>query len=246
MRSLGWRIPAERLVNREVVFATHGFNVSYAAGVHALARLEHDLGLAGRFLFVGVLWPGDYWLPVVNYPSEAADAVRCGRLLARFADATLDGARSISFVSHSLGARLVLEAVKRMRHPAREVCLLAAAVDDDCLATEQYAGACANAQRVTVLASTSDMVLRLAYPGGDFLSDVGGDDDSPWCKALGYEGPHPRGLAHVEHAQIASTARYGHGDYLPPSELNTVNAKTTHVRDFVREVMLGSPHAWPV
>src|SRR5262249_19125517 len=103
MKTLGWTIPRERIEGREVVVAVHGFNVGYAQGVHVLAALERDLALASQFVFVGVLWPGDYWIPVVNYPAEAGDAVRCGRLLARFANKNLRAATAVSFVSHSLG-----------------------------------------------------------------------------------------------------------------------------------------------
>src|SRR5262249_42570014 len=57
------------------------FNVSYAAAVPLLTALERTLHLGPRFLFVGVLWPGDWWVPAINYPAEADDAVRCGERL---------------------------------------------------------------------------------------------------------------------------------------------------------------------
>jgi esterase/lipase superfamily enzyme len=244
LRTLGWEIPPPRVAGREVVFATHGFNVSYAGGVHSLAGLERDLALPPRFVFVGVLWPGDYWIPAVNYPAEAADAVRCGRLLARFVNRTLGVAAGVSFVSHSLGGRLILEAVKHLERPAREVCLAAAAVDDDCLARAQYDDARRNAARVSVLASTKDLVLRLAYPVGDFLSDVFYDDDSPWHAALGYRGPRPAALEHVAPAQIPAGDAYGHGDYFPAGTSPT-DPKTQRAVTFVAESLLGVPHGWP-
>ena len=191
LRPLGASLPEERTLGREVVFATHGFNVSRKQGIHALAQLERDLGLRAELVFVGVLWPGDFWTPVINYPAEAEDAVRCGRLLAKFANETLARARGVSLVSHSLGGRLVLEAAKHLARPAHEVCLLAAAVDDDCLSTKQYAAARERTGRISVLASQKDTVLRLSYPVGDFFSDLFYDDDSPARKALGYHGPHP-------------------------------------------------------
>ena len=50
--------PAELATGKEVVFATHGFNVSQGEGGHALTALERTLWLpAQRFFFVGVLWP---------------------------------------------------------------------------------------------------------------------------------------------------------------------------------------------
>lgn len=245
LRSLEWLTVPARFAGRHVVFATHGFNVSYVAGVHALAELERALQLDSRFVVVGVLWPGDWWIPVVNYPAEASDAVRCGQRLARFVDDWLAGASAVSFVSHSLGARLVLEAAQGIRRRARQVCVMAAAADDDCLFGPQYAAACRNADRVTVLASRKDVVLKIAYPVGDFVSDVLlRDDDSPWRAALGYHGPRPmQPVAGVVPAQIPDAQGYNHGDYLPP--LGAAPGRWSRPAQFVRECLLDVPHPWP-
>ena len=213
-------------------------------GVHALARLEHELALPARFLFVGVLWPGDFWIPFINYPAEAGDAVQCGRALARYANAHLTAASDLSFISHSLGGRLVLEAVRQLGRRAREVCLLAAAVDDNCLSTRQYQLARQNAARISVLASRGDTVLRLAYPFGDFFSDVFYDDDSPSRAALGYHGPRPRLGPETVHAQIPGK-RYGHGDYLPPADLAERIALQAQPIRWIAEALQGRTHAWP-
>jgi len=242
LRYLGQTLPAARIAGREVVFVTHGFNVSRREGVHALARLERDLNLPSAFVFVGVLWPGDWWIPVINYPAEAGDAVQCGRLLAMFVNTSLSLAGDVSLVSHSLGGRLVLEAVKHLSRPAREVCVLAAAVDDDCLTSPQYDAARKNAKRISVLASRGDLVLRVAYPAGDFFSDIFYDDDNPARKALGYHGPRPR-ADRVLHAQIPDH-QYGHGDYFPPADLNKPNG-TQKPEAFISEALLGVPHGWP-
>ncbi len=188
LRYLGQTLPAARIAGREVVFVTHGFNVSRREGVHALARLERDLNLPSAFVFVGVLWPGDW----------------C--------------------------------------RPAREVCVLAAAVDDDCLTSPQYDAARKNAKRISVLASRGDLVLRVAYPAGDFFADIFYDDDNPARKALGYHGPRPR-ADRVLHAQIPDH-QYGHGDYFPPADLNKPNG-TQKPEAFISEALLGVPHGWP-
>ena len=245
LTSLGHALPDDRVAGREVVFVTHGFNVSREEGVHSLARLESHLQLGPAFVFVAVLWPGDFWIPVINYPAEAEDAVRCGRLLANFANTTLQLASGVSLVSHSLGGRLILEVAKHLDRPAREVCLLAAAVDDDCLTTQQYSAARANSQQISVLASRKDVVLRIAYPAGDFFSDLFYDDDSPSRKALGYHGPRPRAVDKVHHGQIPPCEKFGHGDYLPPSDLQDTNSKVAKPEAFISETLLGLPHAWP-
>lgn len=239
-----WTLPESAVAGKEILFATHGFNVSYREGLEVLAQLELDLQLPSSFTFVGILWPGDWWIPAINYPSEADDAVTCGQRVARFANRHLRAARAISFVSHSLGGRLVLEATRALERRAHEVCVLAAAVDDDCLATEQYADVRRNAERVSVLASRKDVVLGTAYPIGDFLSDLlWRDNDSPWRAALGYHGPRPAGLDHVAHGQIADQAGYGHGDYLRYS--NAPDVKTSLVTRFIRETLAGQPRTWP-
>ena len=122
-----------RAAGRDILFATHGFNVNFQDGARSLGRLEEMLQLPPSAFYVAVLWPGDFWIPAVNYPFEGADAKDSGRRLAAFCNRRLGAARSISFVTHSLGARLALEAVKNLDRKARAVCLTAAAVDDDCL-----------------------------------------------------------------------------------------------------------------
>lgn len=103
-----------RAAGKDILFAAHGFNVNYENGARSLGRLDVSLGLTGPEMFIGILWPGDWWLPAVNYPFEGATSIRCGDRLARYCNAQLGGARSLSFVSHSLGARVVLEAVEKV------------------------------------------------------------------------------------------------------------------------------------
>ena len=62
---------AQRALGKDVLFAAHGFNVDFENGARSLARLEAALDLDASEVFVGILWPGDFWLPFVNYPFEA-------------------------------------------------------------------------------------------------------------------------------------------------------------------------------
>jgi len=162
-------------------------------------------------------------------------------------DAHMGQAASINLVSHSLGGRVVLEAVKRMQLPVRQVCLTAGAVDNDVLA-KQYAAAKAKAGRISVLASRNDRVLRLAYPLGDFGSDVlFGDQDSPWRGALGLKGPKPRETPpKVDHRQIPDAPAYDHGDYFPPGKADAAAgaALWNRAADYIRRALDGGPDAW--
>lgn len=245
---VSWRpltaLPAERFVGREIVFVTHGFNVNLERGVRSLTRLEQALSLPPGFVVIGVLWPGDWWIPVINYPAEAGDAVRCGRYLSTFCNDALVHAAAFSFVSHSLGARVVLECVKRLKRKAREVCVMAAAADDDCLTSKQYDRVRGNAQRVSVLASKGDRVLRIAYPLGDFFSDVFYDDDRATRAALGYHGPRPLPPEAVVHSQIPGRV-YRHDDYLPSDDLRKKIEKQHQPIQWVSEALRGLPFSWP-
>ena len=239
---------ATSVAGRDVVLAIHGFNVSRPHGVGSLAALEDNLKLAPNYRFFGVLWPGDFWLPVVDYPWEAAHAVTSGRHIAAYCNRVFPGANSISFISHSLGGRVLLEAIQNMDRPATQVCIAAGAVDDDCLAG-QYLRAEQNAGRICVLSSMSDKVLQLAYPAGDFISDVLlGDNDSPWEAALGRAGPKPPYAPPVFEEPIPPALGYDHGDYFPPSSPVVPPPKSPKwpkAVDYMRRVVTGQASYWP-
>ena len=237
-----------RAAGRDILFATHGFNVNFQDGARSLGRLEEMLQLPPSAFYVAVLWPGDFWIPAVNYPFEGADAKDSGRRLAAFCNRRLGAARSISFVTHSLGARLALEAVKNLDRKARAVCLTAAAVDDDCL-TAEYQTAFANADVISLLASRKDRVLQLAYPVGDPIGDLLNLGQSPFRRALGRRGPPQPIGATVPPWQIPDNAGYNHGDYLPPSGANASfpdpNGKWVRTSGFMREAFDEATRTWP-
>ena len=206
-----------RIRGLDLVLATHGFNVSRGDGVKALSLWSQAFALPGNALFIGVLWPGDSkFFPVISYPFEGDEAIASGRLLARFLNAQATHAASLSFVSHSLGGRTILEAVKNLQRKARRVVLMAAAIEDNCLEKE-YQAAAANAEQIYTLASRKDRVLQFAFPLGNPVGQVVMHGHPYFEQALGREGPeHPipseqRGGAW----QIPDGWKYGHGDYLP-------------------------------
>lgn len=223
---------------RDLLFGVHGFNVGFGDGVRQMAQLERRLALPPPASFFGILWPGDFFLPVVNYPFEAEDAVICGRRLAALCNGTFGGAASISFVAHSLGSRLVLEAAANLRRKARTMCLAAAAVDRDAL-SRHYSAAVRNCETISVLSSRRDMVLQVAYPVGDLVSDLLGDPDSPFGGALGYSGPHPPPGPTVRHRPIPNRFQCNHWHYLPQGRF------WEPVAEFVRAGLTGSDAFWP-
>jgi hypothetical protein len=253
LRAIG-SIELQNLVaGRNVLIATHGFNVSYQHGACSLGNLDAYLaslgGLTASDLYLGLLWPGDFWIPVINYPFEGGHAMDCGRRVAAFCNNQLAAAQSISFVSHSLGARVVLQAVAGMSRRASSVCLLAAAINRDCLATE-YNAAAANCDAITLRASHADLVLKLAFPAGDPVADLLHADHQLFETALGYAGPPaPVASPVLSPWQIPDSCGYDHGDYLPPSSGPLPDPrpapKWPRAANFILRTWLGQRPSWP-
>jgi hypothetical protein len=221
------QLPSERFGSlaqgRDVLLATHGFNVSREHGINALSRWSALLALPPSALFVGVLWPGDSaFLPVIDYPFEGQEAIQAGRLLARFLAQQAGQAASLSFVSHSLGARVVLEAIQGLAVKVRRVTLMAGAIEDDCFARE-YKSAADNCEQLWTLASREDWVLKFAFPIGNVAGEVIMHGHPYFNAAIGRRGPaQPIPLDKRGGAwQIPDGWDFGHGDYLP-SQANGV------------------------
>ena len=203
-----------------VVFLVHGFNVSRPEGQAALSQFAAALTSTRNDAHVVVTWPGDSWAKAAGYPLEGNDADDSAREIVRFIDRVLPAGTVLSFASHSMGGRVVMETIKRLpagRYVVAQACVMAGAIDDFSLAwNKAYLGAVQRSERVTVLASQGDKVLRFAYPAGDFLQsflffwkDVAG-------KALGLRGPRAKDRSpvppNVLHVQIPDLARVNHGD----------------------------------
>jgi len=241
---------------KHVFFITHGFNVSYADGVRSLARFAARLALPENVLVVGVLWPGDFYIPVVNYPAASVPAMESGAALGDLCNKQFAGALSLSFFSHSLGARVVLEAVKALKNrKAHMLCISAGAVNDDCL-TGEYKTVVGNTVHTYNLASAKDTVLQIAFPVGDLIGQLFVHDHSLFQEALGRHGPNPPAPSPTDPHQIPDVQGYDHGNYLassapapvPPTNPNDPldNALKWHrVCDFVGQAYNAALRPWP-
>lgn len=208
---------AERIRGRDLVLATHGFNVSRGEGVKSLSLWAQACRLPPSSLFIGVLWPGDSkFFPVISYPFEGDEGIASGRLLAAFLNREAAQAASMSFVSHSLGARTMLEAVKNLDRKARHLILMAGAIEDNCL-NKEYQAAADNAEEIYTLASRKDRVLQFAFPLGNPVGQIVMRGHPYFETALGREGPEQPIPAEQRGGawQIPDDWKYGHGDYLP-------------------------------
>ena len=182
-----------RIAGRYVLLASHGFNVCRAEGIQTLSNwgsLVASYFPAGEpFTFVGILWPGDsIWAHGLDYPDEPKVADEAGALLGPFVDANFQDAASISFASHSLGARVVLATIKNMTSKVRRLALMAGAIDDNCL-SKDFADAAASVDVISALASKKDTVLSRLYPLGNLIAGII-DEGHPWWRAaIGHHGP---------------------------------------------------------
>ncbi|MGA7341099.1 MAG: alpha/beta hydrolase [Terracidiphilus sp.] len=206
-----------------VLIGTHGFNVNCSDGIECLSAWEALLQLPASSVFVGLLWPGDSEsIYALSYPEEPKNAMDAGAMVGQYVDANFADAASISFASHSLGTRVVLQAIATMNRRVRRAILMAGAVSDDCL-TAEFASVPAKVDTLSLLTSQQDAVLRWAFPIGDFAAEIVDRDHPWWESALGRFGPKVAPPNYQPSCQIPDAWNYGHGDYLsvkPPARIS--------------------------
>lgn len=216
---------AELEAHSHITFLLHGYNVDQTEGKKSLRRLADSLPHAqGAGAIVAVLWPGDGKLGALSFPFDVNDADDTTKALLRFLFEKIHLRRdqTLSFVTHSLGARVALgtiDALTRRGFPIGQVCLMAAALDRNSLANPgEYRRAVNATKRISVLASKKDKVLKWAYPVGDLAETLFHWRDSPRL-ALGYAGPkHHQSHqvpGNVFPKQIPKSRKSNHGHYLP-------------------------------
>jgi Alpha/beta hydrolase of unknown function (DUF900) len=187
---------ANAIQGRNVLLGTHGFHVNREGGIENLHHWNSWLLTNPDCFFVGVLWPGDSkWVPFIDYPIEGDEAIKSGKLLADYLVAKFSGAASLSFASHSLGARVMLETIRHLPGPPSSprlvsLTMMAGAIDDTCLVNE-YSDSVGKLTKVSVLASKEDEVLKLAFPAGNPVAGIVTRGEPYWHGAIGRYGPNP-------------------------------------------------------
>ena len=208
------------IYGKDVLIATHGFNVNQASGIQCLSAWEPLLLLPASAAFVGLLWPGDSdSVYALSYPVEPKNAMDAGTMTGQFVDANFGNAASVSFVAHSLGTRVVLQAVATMNRRVRRLILMAGAVSDDCL-TNEFATVPGKVDSISVLTSMEDVILQWAFPLGDYVAELVDKSHPWWESALGRFGPKTAPPNFQPPSQIPNGWNYGHLDYLrtdPPA-----------------------------
>ena len=203
---------------RDVLIAAHGFNVNRADGINSLSNWGSLVGsnlVGAPFAFLGLLWPGDsVWAHGLDYPDEPKVADQTGALIGPFIDAHFGQAASVSFASHSLGARVVLSTIENMTMPVRRLTLMAGAIDDNCLNTE-FQKTAAKIGTISVLSSRKDTVLSEAFPLGNFFAGIIAAGHPWWRGAIGRGGPVQAWPSNFRSPfEIPDEWQFNHGNYL--------------------------------
>lgn len=198
-----------------IVLLVHGYNSSPAKAYKAFLPFKWDLldrapALTGQVGFV--TWPG-YWSNVfspTSYHWMVRRAKDCAAELQRYIEerADITGARpTIVVVAHSLGCRLVLEALKELnpaQQAAVQLVLMAAAYPVN-LASQNAMKL--RPLRSVVLFSSSDSVLR--GPWFALGEKLAGDAGGGWPEAVGVWG-RPMFSAWLTREPMDD---FGHGTY---------------------------------
>ena len=202
---------------RDVFLMAHGYNVDREHGTNSLNQWKSKLNLPTPPIFIGVLWPGDCVLPIfIDYVWEGSEAEKSGTMLGEFVRDNFGFAASLTFASHSLGARIVLQAIQTLADPVRvrNLILFAAAIEDDTLLHE-FNAAARRIDRISIVYSLEDHVLQLAYPGGNLIGGLIERGDPNVKAALGRLGPSaPWPGKILPNPRLPSSWNFGHTDYM--------------------------------
>lgn len=214
---------------RHVLVLVHGFNNAESEaerkydGYVEILRPGLEKSRVAPDAVAKLHWPGNEAIgpfPLFDFAGYPVDVERALQsvlpLAAFFSDliAASPGYRLVSFVGHSLGCRLIAEAMCRLNvanragPPLAVVSLMAAAVPV-ALATagESLAAAPEAARAVLKAHSRSDWVLWLAFPAGQALAWIARIEREAYVEAIGRNG-NPDGFG-----ESLPRKGNGHGDY---------------------------------
>ena len=241
-----WSDVYSALAGRHVCFLVHGFNVDRDRGYTGFGAAAQEMGRSGALPLLGppdgpqqltvpgvevvvpVLWSGDWYLPI-NYPFLLPDVRLTGKYFAQLIASSATQMVRVSFVTHSMGARVVLETVQQTlaaaktsgrRTPTFDTAIFtAAATSDEVLDDPDYADAVDAIERFVVVSSRADTVLSGAFPLGNAVEQALWPNDPGADDALGRYGPRlkpgSKALGKTEWYEIPPNVGQDHGDYFP-------------------------------
>lgn len=246
---------AQDVQGAHVCFLVHGFNVNRDEGYTGGGAMAQEFkgegplptlpgGAAlnlltpGADLFIPVLWPGD-WLVPLNYPFVLKSARAVGRNFAQFLTSRSATMRRVSFFSHSFGVRVVLETMQNALRPPPgntgrshappafdTAVLTAAAAPETVLESPFYADAVAALRHIHVVSARTDEVLTNWFPIGNAVEKALWKNDPGPNIAMGRDGPVLSATAAARaktswfvvtdtHGPMGQVIEQRHGDYMP-------------------------------
>jgi esterase/lipase superfamily enzyme len=180
---------ADAVADRHVLVLVHGYRNPIRNVATAYRKVETELrqrGLIGPGnydLALGFLWPG--FITRAGFFAAVPWANRSAAHFRELMKLLNSSAHTVDIQTHSLGARVALQALT-FEHEvfADNLLLTAPAVDNECLEPDkEFHTALASCRRCIVYHSARDQVLRFGYV-------IGGLD-----RALGFKGPeHPAAI----------------------------------------------------
>lgn len=169
---------------KNVLLLVHGYNNEQDEVYDAYTVIENKLSehTSNKYdLVIGYTWPGGD--KGIEWYSSKRRANSVARRFRSLISSMSKKANSIDIMSHSLGARVVLKALKQADNKIiiRNYFCMAAAVDNEVLEKgEEFHSSAGKSERIFVFHSKKDGVLSVAYRMAE------------WDNALGLYGPEDK------------------------------------------------------
>jgi esterase/lipase superfamily enzyme len=182
----------EKATNQHVAILVHGFNNEIPDVMRGYWRVVTQMkdtgvtGTEGYGLVLGFTWPG--FSTKAGYFTAAINAKKAAVFLAELVNDVRAVAHTVDVQTHSLGARVALQALKNPKKTFIDNLLLSApAVDNHLLEPdESFHSSLSSCNRCLVYHSKDDKVLKVAFLVGDVSDGI--------HKALGLKGPRNKTL----------------------------------------------------
>jgi pimeloyl-ACP methyl ester carboxylesterase len=223
-----------------ILLLIHGYNVSQCSACHAYTGFIENFTSWPASIWWPVyrcFWPGDgetgTFLDYAAYPWKIGTARECAdRLhdLLKKVRGPAGRAVEVSIVGHSLGCRVVMELLERLRTAATGargevrlglVCLMAAAVPVELVRVDRPLNPRSQRLRdLLVLFSPNDEALGFKFVAGQLAARLLKIETASFREAVGLRG-EPPGFSTAKHWLHGESGRgrgAGHSDYWPSRE----------------------------
>ncbi|NET77644.1 alpha/beta hydrolase [Okeania sp. SIO1F9] len=232
----------------DIIILVHGYNVSEEGAKEAYTKFQENFSKYSSQLsklnkaIHYFLWPSDKpnkLDSILSYFKTVNTAKVCGERFAKYLNklnliSTSNEQPRITLIGHSLGCRLLLEALKKTVNTnlRLEVFLMAPAVPVSMVQPDkQLNPSISSTEKYSILYSKKDDVLKWTFPIGQKLAGEGFDE------AVGLKGNPHKGVW-----SNTKETTYGHSDYWKGEEsAEWIAAKLGVLKTFSRKLKLQRP-----